>query len=160
MLDRAIERKARPAFALAKVANSCASTRCLLRGARKAERNFSPKGGHGAVVLSAQSQTIYALSLKRISGLFLIAVEFAAQARAMPTTRDTWRRMLRFVLVGALVGAPCRAVWTWFGTYGLPDPVRLAALGPAALIGAVIGGLFGLLAWVRAQRMADRVAGD
>jgi hypothetical protein len=33
---------------------------------------------------------------------------------------------------------------TSFGTYGLPDSVRIGALGPAALVGAAIGGSIGL----------------
>jgi hypothetical protein len=60
------------------------------------------------------------------------------------------------VITGALVGAVVRVAWTWFGTYGLPESVRTGALGPAALVGAAIGGLIGLLVWVRRAQRAKR----
>jgi hypothetical protein len=62
-------------------------------------------------------------------------------------------RALLFVFVGALVGALVRTTMTYSATYGLPEPERLAALGPAALVGALIGSLLGLLAWVASQRV-------
>jgi hypothetical protein len=64
------------------------------------------------------------------------------------------KKALWTLVTCAVAGALIKGCMAWSAAYGLPDSARTNAIGRAALIGALIGGLFGLLGWARASRAA------